>query len=53
MCKREHNFLIKVYYLYTSSPVKKSAYILKEKLIFLKKAIGLQSQDDFPSLANM
>ena len=41
MCKPEHNFLIKVYYLYISSPVNKSAYILKEKLIFLKKATGL------------
>ena len=33
MSKREPNFLIKVYYLYASSAIKKPTCILKQKLI--------------------
>ena len=52
MCKREADFLIKVYYLYASSAIKKSTCTLKQKLIKkTKKNSGLQSQNDFPSIA--
>ena len=54
MCKREPNSLIKVYYLYASSAIKKSIYFLKQKLIKkTNKKIGLQCQNDFPSPASM
>ena len=39
MCKCEHHFLIKVCYLYASSAIKKSAYILKKPI---KKKLGLK-----------
>ena len=46
MCKRERNFVIKVY-LYSSSAIKKSAYILKKPI--KKSRSSVSKRFFFPS----